>query len=231
MGLGNPYLFPPFGWQGFVKDSERGSCLHVLDSTGLANTSLVPAITLNVSRPSSVASRLQRPASEPRPQSTSPSVGRESTPDHLACLRQLYEMQGISQRAANLIISSWYGNTNSAYNAAWQKWYSWCAQQGADPLSTSVVNIMQFSTDQFDTGLHYHTVNTLRSARRETSLGTAVLVESLWAQHSFLSIGVYYLWAKAVPVQKWSWKYHKNSYMNAFYKPCLFLSHTSNKTW
>ena len=73
-------------------------------------------------------------------------------------------MRGISQRAADLIINSWRGNTNSAYNTAWQKWYSWCSQRGANPVSTSVVNIMQFLTDQFDTGLQYRTVNTIRSA-------------------------------------------------------------------
>ena len=33
--------------------------------------------------------------------------------------------------------------------------------------------------------------------------------------------------AKAALVRKWNWKYHKDSYMNAFNKPCSFLSHTS----
>ena len=33
-----------------------------------------------------------------------------------------------------------------------------------NPISTSVMNIMQFLVDQFDMGLQYCTINTLRSA-------------------------------------------------------------------
>ena len=40
----------------------------------------------------------------------------------------------------------------------------WCTELDINPISTSVVNIIQFLVDQFDTGLQYRTMNTLRSA-------------------------------------------------------------------
>ena len=74
-------------WQSLVKDSERGSCLCMLDSTAMADTSLVPTAVVNAGGTSTAASRPRRPASESRTSSTSLSVGRESTLDRLACLR------------------------------------------------------------------------------------------------------------------------------------------------
>ena len=82
----------------------------------------------------------------------------------LAYLRQHFEMQGLSPRAAELLIKSWIGNTNDAYNSAWRKWLCWCTERNINPISTTVLNITQFLVDQFDTGLQYRTINTLRSA-------------------------------------------------------------------
>ena len=162
ISLSVPSLLP--SGQGPIENPERGSHVCMLDSTSLANSGLVPTITGNADRLSDTTSRSRRLAIEPRSQIASPSAREELAPDRMAYLRQQYEMQGISQRVAELVINSWRGNTNSAYNAAWRKWHSWCAQRGVNPVSTSVVNIMQFLTDQFDSGLQYRTVNTLRSA-------------------------------------------------------------------
>ena len=81
----------------------------------------------------------------------SPPAGREPVPGRLAYLRQHFEMQGLSPRAAELLIESWRGNTNDACNSAWRKWLYWCTEQDINPISTSVMNIMQFLVDQFDT--------------------------------------------------------------------------------
>ena len=59
---------------------------------------------------------------EPRPETTSLPAGRELVPDHLAYLRQHFKIQRLSPRAAELLIETWRGNTNDAYNTAWRKW-------------------------------------------------------------------------------------------------------------
>ena len=42
----------------------------------------------------------------------SPTVARgEIVPDRMACLRQSYQMQGLSERVAELLIQSWRNNT------------------------------------------------------------------------------------------------------------------------
>ena len=96
---------------------------------------------------------------------TAPSAARgEVIPDCMACLRQSFEMQGFSERVTELLIQSWRGNTNSAYNSAWHKWHRWCAERNYNPISTPLSSVLQFLAEQFDTGLQYRSVNTLRSA-------------------------------------------------------------------
>ena len=51
-----------------------------------------------------------------------------------------------------------------AYNSAWSKWYGWCSGRHINPLSASLGNILEFLADQFDLGLQYRSLNTLRSA-------------------------------------------------------------------
>ena len=161
-----PYLFPPFlpDWQSFVEDQQRGSRLCMPGSASMAISDLVSSVTGHINGPTNTTPNRRLLTPEPRSETTSPPAGRELVPDRLAYLRQHFEMQGLSPRAAELLIESWRGNTNDAYNTAWRKWLCWCTERDINPISTSVINIMQFLVDQFDTGLQYRTINTLRSA-------------------------------------------------------------------
>jgi len=67
--------------------------------------------------------------------------------DCLAYLRQHLELQGLSERVAELITESWRRNTNDAYNTAWCKWHCWYTKWNINPISTSVVNIIQLLVD------------------------------------------------------------------------------------
>ena len=102
---------------------------------------------------------------ESRPGATSILNEREVIPDRLAYLRHKYKMQGIPKRVTELLIELWQTNTNTSYNSARHKWQSWpCTRRGCDPTSTSINNVLQFLADQFDLGLQYLLINSLRSA-------------------------------------------------------------------
>jgi len=166
------------------KDSERIGQLGLSYHTSLACSDLVFTITENVSRLSHLATSELRLAMEARLEATSTSGRREVVPDHLAYLLHRYEIQGFLQRVAELLIESWRSNTNTAYNSAWCKWHSWCIRQNCDPTSASVNNIMQFLVDQFDAGLQYHSINTLRSA---ISMTHATIDGTLVGHHLLIS--------------------------------------------
>ena len=83
---------------------------------------------------------------------------------HMASVRAGLENQGILNESANLICSSWRKSTSKSYELAWKHWSSWCSQQEADPLSTSIANIIQFLTEVFQEGKEYSTLNSYRSA-------------------------------------------------------------------
>ena len=131
-------------WQSFVEDQQRGSRLCMPGSTSMAISDLVSSVTGHVNRPTNTTPNRRLLTPEPRPETTSPPAGRELVPDRLAYLRQHFEMQGLSPRAAELLIESWRGNTNDAYNTEWRKWLCWCTERDINPISASVMNIMQF---------------------------------------------------------------------------------------
>ena len=57
-------------WQSLVEESERDSHVRMFDSTSMANSGVVPAITGNANRPSNPSSRPRRSVTESRSQIT-----------------------------------------------------------------------------------------------------------------------------------------------------------------
>ena len=173
MGRNDSISLPPIlpGRQSSVEDTPGLGRICLPDSTGMASTTLVPTGTVNVDRLTNFASGGPRPITQYELPTQPSASGREVVPDRLAYLRQIYEAQGFSQRVAELVIESWRGNTNAAYNSAWRKWHSWCCRRGINPVSATVASIMEFLTDQFDLGLQYRTINTMRSSISTTHPG------------------------------------------------------------
>ena len=86
---------------------------------------------------------------------------------------------GLFWKVTELLLQSWRSNTHSAYNSAWSKWCGWCCGRHINPLSASLGNILDILVDQFDLGLQYRSLNTLRSAISNSySLIDSVNVES-----------------------------------------------------
>ena len=151
-------------WQGSLEDSERGSESSLSDCSSLAWPNMVFSVANYAGGLPNPASSVSRAAVE-YGSTASPTVTRgEIVPDRMACLRRSYQMQGLSERVAELLIQSWRNNTNSAYNSAWRKWHRWCVERNYNPFSTSLSSVLQFLAEQFDSGLQYRSVNTLRSA-------------------------------------------------------------------
>ena len=68
------------------------------------------------------------------------------------------------QQVTNILLQSWREHTHTAYNSAWKKWCSWCITKQVNPLSATLADILEFLIDNFELGLQYRTLNTLRSA-------------------------------------------------------------------
>jgi len=79
-------------------------------------------------------------------------------------IRGGYTAAGISEEAAQLLLSGWSKGTNTTYQSAWKKWVSWCISREIDPLSCPVQPFLDFLAGLHAEGLKYRTINTIRSA-------------------------------------------------------------------
>jgi len=79
-------------------------------------------------------------------------------------IRGGYTAAGISEEAAQLLLSGWSKGTNTTYQSAWNKWVSWCISREIDPLSCPVQPFLDFLAGLHAEGLKYRTINTIRSA-------------------------------------------------------------------
>ena len=160
--LSFPSLLP--NWEGTHEDSARRGRLCLSDSSGMASSSVVSSGAEDVSEePSPPSEGAGSPVSSGL--ESSPFDSRESVvSNRMACLRQDFSSQGFSKRVTELLLQSWRTNTHAAYNSAWSKWCRWCFGRNTDPLSASLGSILEFLADQFDLGLQYRSLNTLRSA-------------------------------------------------------------------
>ena len=62
----------------------------------------------------------------------------------LASVRNSFTERGIPKEACDNICSSWRRGTNKSYSSAWNKWASWCNQQGISPISAHLNDILLF---------------------------------------------------------------------------------------
>ena len=55
-------------------------------------------------------------------------------------------------------------STRKKYQSAWRCWSGWCVKRKLDPLSAPLTDILLFSTDYFNSGAAYRSVNVAHSA-------------------------------------------------------------------
>ena len=125
----SPYLFRPFCLIGRTYLKKRVGKISLSDCSSLAWPNMIFSAADNVGRLFHSAPSISGIALESRSETSPFAAQGEVIPDCMACLMQSYEMQGFSERVAELLIQSWRGNINSAYNSTWCKWHCWCAEQ------------------------------------------------------------------------------------------------------
>jgi hypothetical protein len=79
-------------------------------------------------------------------------------PDCLEGEREQLIASGLSQQAVNTCLSSLSTSTRKAYSSGWNDFSKWSAENGIDPFTASVPNILNYFQSLFDRGLIYNTV-------------------------------------------------------------------------
>ena len=146
------------------QDSNRSDRVCLSHSSSLASIGLVPTVAEVAGESSNPSSCETRSTPESRSDSTSSTGGGTDVPSRMAYLQQGFTVQGFSARVTNILLQSWREHTHTAYNSAWKKWCSWCITKQVNPLSAILADILEFLIDNFELGLQYRTLNTLRSA-------------------------------------------------------------------
>ena len=100
-------------------------------------------------------------------------------------------LEGISERASDLTVSSRREGTLSTYSSAWNKRVSWCVEQNVDPGRSNVNWILDFLAFLYESGYGYRTICTHRSAISTLHNNIVGRPIGKHPQVSFLLIGVF----------------------------------------
>lgn len=136
---------------------------HVADCTLLAKTALVSS-----NHPAPGRQPVQTTISDPPSHTavrSSVASGSEGSPSLcLDALHKRFEEAGISRKAADLAVHSRRPSTIGVYDSRLEKYLSWAATHGCDPLEASVDDVCSFLVSLFEEGKQVSTVRNYRSA-------------------------------------------------------------------
>jgi hypothetical protein len=72
--------------------------------------------------------------------------------------------EGISEGASEIIMQSWRQGTQKQYRTYLQRWEMFCGSRGINPVCATVGNGIEFLFTEYQRGLSYSALNTIRSA-------------------------------------------------------------------
>ena len=147
-----------------AEESTRGEVINPPHSSSLGISTVVPSSVVSVSELPHSSSSTSQPPSGPVWPTSPPVIGRSALASRMDTIRGGYTAAGISEEAAQLLLSGWSKGTNTTYQSAWNKWVSWCISREIDPLSCPVQPFLDFLAGLHAEGLKYRTINTIRSA-------------------------------------------------------------------
>ena len=81
----------------------------------------------------------------------------------MAYLRERYRGQYLSEEATHLMLKLWRIKTNKSYDSLFTKWERWCSEQGSDPISGPVTEVVNFMAYSYREGYQYSSINSYRS--------------------------------------------------------------------
>jgi hypothetical protein len=95
---------------------------------------------------------------------SSPSSGARFPPvSRLEIVRERFKARGVSEKVVELLVGGNLETTSACYQSAWKRWLSWCARRDQDPLSASLIVVLEFLTELHKSGKAYRSINVPRS--------------------------------------------------------------------
>lgn len=90
----------------------------------------------------------------------SPLTGiRNTSIGRLEIVRQNFRRRGFSSPFVELLVAGSRVSTFATYESAWGIWAYWCYQRGEDPLSTTLLFVLEFLTNLHGARKSYSTIN------------------------------------------------------------------------
>ncbi|KAJ8030151.1 hypothetical protein HOLleu_26478 [Holothuria leucospilota] len=134
----NFYAFPPF--------SMIGRCLQKIELEQATGILIAPVWTTQASFVKLMELLIAVPLLLP--------VSKE---------RQSLYAQGISPKAADIILEAWRPSTQKQYLVYLSRWLLFCSKRNIDPMQTDLKEILNFLVELFEGGVGYSGINTARS--------------------------------------------------------------------
>ena len=135
-----------------------------LSGTTMANTALVSCNHDHASTKTLSVAEKPSPALSETSAKNAASSSQETTAPSLSLVWKSLKLQGISDKAARIIINSWRVGTKRQYQTSLKKWEEFCGKQQIDPVRPTLTMILDFLTELYEQGQQYSSLNTARSA-------------------------------------------------------------------
>jgi len=112
------------------------------DSSSMGSSALVPCTAENVGgRSSSSSSHIVSSSADVQSHSTHDD---NVTASHVPYLGHKFSINRLSEQASELMLAYWQFESSKSYDSHFRKWASWCDEQGCDPVSCPVSEIVKF---------------------------------------------------------------------------------------
>ena len=157
----NVYCFPPFSLLGRVMQKVK---LEEVDMTLIApvwpTQHLFPEILNSIVEASYLIPQQRMFLYQPH----NPSLTHPLTKMNLAVsdIGKLLQDYGLSEDTTDIPISSWRPSTRQQYWTYFKKWLLFCSQRKVDPFKATEIEVLNFLTHLYKSGLDYSTLNTTR---------------------------------------------------------------------
>ena len=147
-----------------ITESQRGSCRGHCSGTTMANAALVSCNHDHASTKTLSVAEKPSPALPETSAKNAASSSQETTAPSMSLVWKSLKFQGISDKAAHIIINSWRVGTKRQYQTCLKKWEEFCGKQQIDPVRPTLTMILDFLTELYEQGQQYSSLNTARSA-------------------------------------------------------------------
>lgn len=142
-------------------ESEIGGNGYDFDCTRVANSTLVSRDFEQHSR-GLVFDTEAKDALVSTPKSFSHTSVNENEFSCFLDIGKLLQGDGLSEDTNDILISSWRPSTRQQYWTYFKKWLLFCSQREVDPFKATEIEVLNFLTHLYKSGLAYSTLNTAR---------------------------------------------------------------------